>query len=303
MESVLDWGVSVILWFQKASPALDIPFKALTLMGSEPFYLVFFPLLYWCADRRVGARLIILFLFSSCVNAVAKELAGQPRPFEYDPIVQKLWDAGGGGFPSGHTQSAVVLWGYLASQLRKTWMWVVAGLLIVLVPLSRVYLGVHFPTDLLGAYVLGAGLLVLYLRFEPPVEAWLADRSIRTQLCAALAFPSLVLLLSPSVDGYQVKTAATLMGMGIGFVLEPAWAGFESGGTWWKRALRFLCGMGILFCFRQGLGLLTPYIDHDIAFRFFRYLLLGLGGALVAPWIFVSVGLAERRRKAERTAP
>ena len=80
MEGILDLGVRVVLWFQQASPTLDTPFKVLTLMGNETFYLVFFPLIYWCVDRRFGARLIVLFLSSSCVNALAKELAGQPRP-------------------------------------------------------------------------------------------------------------------------------------------------------------------------------------------------------------------------------
>lgn len=297
MESILDWGIRVVLWFQQASPALDLPFKALTLMGNEMFYLIFFPLVYWCVDRRVGARLIILFLFSSGTNAVAKQLAGQLRPFEYDPIVQRLWPTGGRGFPSGHTQSAVVIWGYLASQFRRTWLWAVAGALIVLIPLSRVYLGVHFPTDLFGGYLLGAALLVLYLRFQPAVEAWLAARNMGIQLVAALTLPSLILLLSPRIEAYQIKTAAALMGMGVGFVLERKWVRFDSGGSVRNRALRFLSGILVMVAFREGLGLFETGADHESAFRFVRYLFLGLGGALIAPWLFVSVGLAEREEK------
>lgn len=296
MESVLDWGVRVILWFQQASPTLDTPFKMLTSMGNQAFYMVFFPLLYWCIDRRIGARLIILFLFSSCLNAVAKELAAQPRPFEYDPLVQRLWQAGGGGFPSGHTQSAVVIWGYMASQFRRPWLWGLAGLLILLIPLSRVYLGVHFPTDLLGGYLLGAALLALYLRFEPRIEAWLVERGISLQLATALALPSLILLLSPKLGAYQVRTAATLMGMGVGFIFEGRWVRFDSGGVWWKRALRLLSGMAVMLVFYKGLDLFASGAGHEQAFRFVRYLLLGLGGALAAPWLFVSAGLADTRR-------
>lgn len=295
MERTLDWGVQFILWLQQASPTLDLPFKILTVMGDEAFYLIFFPLLYWCVDRRVGARLILLFLFSSCVNAVAKELAGQPRPFQYDPLVQMLSGAGGGGFPSGHTQSAVVIWGYLAWQVRKAWLWWVAGLLMVLIPLSRLYLGVHFPTDLLGGYLLGGGLLLLYLRFEPAVEAWLADRGIFVQLAAAVAIPSLILLLSPGIDGYQIRTSAGLMGMGVGFALERKWVGFESTGSGWKRGLRFLVGMLMLFGLQLGTALLLPGTNHEQVIRFTQYLLLGLGGALIAPWVFVSIGLAKKR--------
>jgi len=297
MESILDWGVRVVLWFQQASPALDLPFMALTLMGNKMFYLIFFPLVYWCVDRRVGARLIILFLLSSCTNALAKQLAGQPRPFEYDPIVQRLWPAGGWGFPSGHTQSAVVIWGYLASQFRKAWFWVIAGSLILLIPLSRVYLGVHFPTDLLGGYLLGAALLLLYLRLQPAVEAWLAARNMGIQLVLALALPSLILILSPHIEAYQIKAAAALTGMGVGFVLERKWVRFDSGGSVRNRALRFLSGILAMVVCSGGFGFLATGVDHESVFLFGGYLFLGLGGSLIAPWLFVSVGLAEREEK------
>jgi len=293
MDSILDWGSTVVQWFQQASPAMDAPFKILTVMGNEAFYLLFFPVMYWCVDRRVGARLIVLFLFSSSVNAVVKELAGQPRPFQYDAAVKKLCDAGGGGFPSGHTQGAVVIWGYLASHFRKPWLWVVASLLMILIPLSRVYLGVHFPTDLAGGYALGAALLLLFVRFEPGLEAWLAGRGLGLQVVTALAFPGLLLLLAPRVGNYQVRTVASLMGMGLGFVLERRWVGFEAGGTLTKRASRLLVGMAILLLFREGLGALAGGAGPEAVSAFVRYLLLGLGGALFAPWLFVRLGLAD----------
>ena len=93
----------------------------------------------------------------------------------------------------------------------------------------------------------------------------------------------------------QIKTAATLMGMGVGFVLERKWVGFESGGIWWKRALRLMLGLGLMLGLREGLGVLASGMNHESVFRFVRYLLLGLGGALIAPWIFVSIGLAKRK--------
>jgi len=68
----------------------------------------------------------------------------------------------GGGLPSGHTQGAVVVWGYLVSQFRRRTLWILAGFLMIGIPLSRLYLGVHFPTDLLGGYILGALCLTIY---------------------------------------------------------------------------------------------------------------------------------------------
>jgi len=63
VASSLDWGIGVVLWFQQFSPALDIPFKGLTFLGDETFYLVFMPVLYWCIDRRTGSRLFFYCYF------------------------------------------------------------------------------------------------------------------------------------------------------------------------------------------------------------------------------------------------
>jgi membrane-associated phospholipid phosphatase/putative flippase GtrA len=289
MEGVLEWGINVVLWFQQFSPALDLPFEILTFMGGEEFFLALLPLLYWCLDRRTGARLTVLFLVSYYLNTVAKVLADQPRPFEHSYQVQKLYDASGGGFPSGHTQGAVVAWGYLASQCRRTWLWIVAGLLMVLIPLSRVYLGVHFPHDLLGGYLLGAALLLLYLWLEPGVEAWLAAKSLALQLGAALVLSVLLVGLLPASD--CIKAGAMLMGMSVGFVLERRWVGFEASGVWWRRLLRFLLGIAVLFGLWMGLRVAFSGLEPVSLFRFVRYTLVALWGALGAPWVFTKLRL------------
>ena len=139
-------------------------------MGDEVFLISLLPFIFWCLNRKVGARLMVLLIFSAYINAAAKVLAGQPRPFQFDPRVQQLVEVWGNGFPSGHTQATVVLWGYLSLHYRKTLLNWIAGILIVCVPMSRVYLGVHFPIDLLGGYVIGAVILLLYRHFESDGE-------------------------------------------------------------------------------------------------------------------------------------
>jgi len=84
------------------------------------------------------------FFFSAYVNSAAKVFASQPRPFQYDSRVKQIVSTGGGGFPSGHTQGTLVFWGYLALRFRHPFLWVIAGLLIILIPLSRLYLGGSF---------------------------------------------------------------------------------------------------------------------------------------------------------------
>jgi membrane-associated phospholipid phosphatase len=293
MESILDWGINVIIWLQQFSPALDLPFKAFTFMGDQPFFMLLLPFVYWCVSRHMGARLAILFLFSTYLNAVAKVLAAQPRPYQYDPRVLLLHKASGGGFPSGHTQNAVVVWGYMASHLRRMGPWILAGCLMLLIPLSRLYLGVHFPIDLLGGYLLGATLLLLYLRLEPVVEAWLKNKGMACQLGAGFLVPLLMVLLVPNNAKYGVITGATLMGMGVGFAFERRWVRFDSGGMWWKRVLRFVVGVPVLFALWLGLRTAFYGLEPEQIYNFLRYALLGLWLGLGAPWLFVTLKLAE----------
>ena len=75
MDGLMEWGLRVIAWFQQFSPALDWPFRAFTFMGEEEFFLLLLPLVYWCLDRRTGARLTVAFLLCAYTNAVAKALA------------------------------------------------------------------------------------------------------------------------------------------------------------------------------------------------------------------------------------
>ncbi len=291
-EEILDWGVEVIRWLQQFSPALDWPFKSFNFLGNLEFFLLFMPLLYWCIDRRIGVRLVVLFLISAYINAVAKEIASQPRPFVYDASIKPLVHAGGGGLPSGHTQNAVVMWGYLAVRVKKLPMWLLAGVLMIGIPLSRVYLGVHFPTDLIGGYVIGAALLILYLKLAPGVEAWLAPKAIGWQLAAAIALPTVLIWFNLDGARYSLLAASVLLGFAPGMILERRWVRFHSDGSWLKRSVRLVVGLVILGALWKGLKVIFDGLAPQTLFRILRYTLMGLWCAWGAPWLFVRLKLA-----------
>ncbi|MGD2024058.1 MAG: phosphatase PAP2 family protein [Desulfobacterales bacterium] len=292
-EDILDWGIEVVLWFQQFSPALDLPFQSVTFLGNLEFFLLFMPLIYWCIDRRMGARLLVLFLISAYINAIAKAVVGQPRPFQYDPRVQPLVHATGGGLPSGHTQGTVVLWGYLVSQHRSRKLWIIAGFLMIAVPISRLYLGVHFPTDLLGGYLLGAILLVLYLRFVLKVEAWLVAKGVIWQTAAAVILPIILFWASPQGSRYALSACGALLGFLPGIALERRWVRFRSDGSLLKRSVRFILGLVVLFGIWLGLRFAFSELEPMSLLQAVRYACVGLWGALGAPWLFVQLRLSE----------
>lgn len=292
-EDILDWGIEVVLWFQQFSPALDLPFKSLTFLGNLEFFLILMPLIYWCLDRRTGARLLILFLISAYVNSFAKVMADQPRPFQYDSRVRALVQVSGGGLPSGHTQGAVVVWGYLVSQFRRRTLWILAGFLMIGIPLSRLYLGVHFPTDLLGGYILGALLLVLFLKFALKVEAWLVRKEFFWQIASAIVLPILLILIHPKGSLYALSAAGVLLGFAPGVVLERRWVRFCCEGSFMRQILRFGAGIIVLFGIWMGLRVAFAGLEPVPLFRVVRYALSGLWCALGAPWMFVRLRIAE----------
>ena len=296
MESVLNWGIEVVLWFQQFSPALDLPFKVLTSLGDKEFYLLLMPLVYWCIDRRAGARLFMLLLFSACLNEGAKLLADQPRPFNYDPRVIKFVHEDSGGLPSGHTQSAVVVWGYLAYCFKKKPLWLLAGFLILAIPLSRIYLGAHFPSDLLGGYVLGALVLFLFLRLDSVLESWFTQKGLLYQLCMSMGLPVLLILFVPSGNEGLLTALGALMGVATGVVLERRWVRFSSEGRWWQQVIRYLVGIVILVGVWLGLRFAFAQLEPADLYRVIRYALVGLWGGLGAPWLFVQLKLAGKKR-------
>jgi len=292
MQQIWQWGLDLIRTIQLIhGPTLDAIFKAITFMGEEEFFLLLLPLIFWCVDFAVGVRLALAFLLSTYVNTGLKDLVAHPRPFDLDPSV-RLADASGYGLPSGHSQSAVVVWGTIAAGFRKAWLWVVAALLVLLIGFSRIYLGVHFPTDVFSGWAIGALFLVAYLALEPHVAVWLKRAGLAVQLALAIAVPLVLLLIYPTQD--TASPMAVMMGMGVGIALTMRWTPFSASGPLWQRAVRFLVGLLGLLVLYLGLKLLFPGEGEPLYFilRVVRYALVGLWAGLGAPWLFRRLRLA-----------
>ena len=293
MDPIWQWGLDLIRAVQSVhGPVLDTIFKAITFMGEEDFFIVLLPLILWCVDFGFGARLAFFFLFSAIVNSGAKSLIGHPRPCDLDPQV-KLHDYKGRyGFPSGHSQSAVVVWGAVASYAHKRWVWAVAILLMVLIGFSRIYLGVHFPTDVLGGWTLGAILLIVYIFLVPRIEAWLKSTSLVVRLGLVVVIPLALVLIHTTDD--SLSAMGVFLGAGVGIVLTGQWVPFSAAGPLWQRAVRLLLGAAVLLALRFGLKAIFP--DEGEALyalaRFVRYVLIGLWAGLGAPWMFLKLRLA-----------
>lgn len=141
-------------------------FLVMTRFGEYLLPFSAFAVIYWCINKRIGAFLILSCGFSMMMNLLIKNIACIYRPWIIDarikPVDAALKYAGGYSFPSGHTTIAVSCWGAIGVFWRKVkGMLPLMLLLCLLVGLSRNYVGVHTPQDIVIAVLVAVVVLVL----------------------------------------------------------------------------------------------------------------------------------------------
>ena len=213
MDSLLNAGINLIVMLQGLGTWLTMPMKAFSFLGSEDFFMMVLPLLYWSIDAALGLRVGIILLVGSSLNDAAKLAFHGPRPYWFSTKVQAFASETTFGLPSGHSSTAVGVWGMLASQIRKPWAWITAIIIILLIGISRMYLGVHFPTDVVVGWIFGALILWIILRLWEPTSIWLKKRSMGEQILAAFVFTLVLIglaLIPASIlrtTGWQIPTS------------------------------------------------------------------------------------------------
>lgn len=286
MEPLLQWGLEAIRTVQQMqTPLLNSFFSAVSGLGSSFFLLLVLPALFWCVDYRLGMRVAVVCTLSAFCNSSLKVLFAQPRPFDLDPALG-IGRAGGYGLPSGHAQESMVLWGSIAHWVQKKWFWAVTVTFLVLIGFSRIYLGVHFPTDVLAGWAAGIVLLGLYIVFYPLIENWVTGRTLLLQLLLVLVVPLGLLLMHGGV--VVVYQAGMLLGIGAGAVVKARVVPFASQCTKEKAVARYAIGVTIL---AGSLSLLRGVYSHQpptahLTAGFFHSACNGIWLSLGAPWLF-----------------
>jgi hypothetical protein len=195
------------------------------------------------------------------------------------------------GLPSGHAQSTAVFWGVLAPVFRRPWGLVLGILAPLIIGLSRIYLGVHFPTDVLAGWLLG-GLIVLgdALYGDKAQEA-LEKAPARWIILGA----ALIALGMNFLNRDDTSSSGVFLGTVAGFVFADRRVQFRIPARLGRRLLCYLLGMAVTGILYFGLKALFPGKGSDYydLLRFVRYGALGLWVSLGAPWVFVRLGLME----------
>jgi membrane-associated phospholipid phosphatase len=296
MESLVEslvvlWGLGFVQWVQSfRNPFLDSFFLAINYLGDAYFFLVLIPLFYWCIHKKFGYRFALVLGFSTYLNLILKDLFATPRPYEYDSNLYLPAKETTYGIPSFHAQQATLTWGYVSTQFKVRWLWVLAILIPLSVSIGRMYVGVHFPQDVIVGAGIGLALFAGYAKYEPRAGEWFtAHASLAMKLIVATLVPLALATIRLTLE--TATNLGTLMGFAVGLVLEEEFVRFDTRGEWWKQIVKFGSGAIVLLGLQQGLKLLMPEAPVT---NYIRYSILGFWLALGAPWVFVRAGLAAR---------
>lgn len=319
LESLYDWGLEVIRTFQAAgNPALTLLAKGFTALGEPAFYLAVFAILFWCIDEKKGFWLGMTVFLSNGVNLALKDALRVPRPFIRNPSVALIPETGF-STPSGHAQNSTAFWvsaaarGTGGGKRRRAARIVLAIALSLCIGLSRVYLGVHYPTDVLAGWAVGALVALASAAILPRAMAALGGsarwqafiaagraraaesgktlRAYKLALAAALAFAlNAISPLDSSMGGLTFGFAA-----GYVYLTDSRARAFRaSSGTWAQKAARLAFALAVLALIYFGLKAILP--GEGSAYyglcRFIRYGLVGLWASLGAPRLFQRLSLA-----------
>ncbi|MBO6060531.1 MAG: phosphatase PAP2 family protein [Clostridia bacterium] len=279
------------------TPFFNGVMSGVTILGEEMAFIVIGLILFWCFDKKYGYRFLFMYVAGNFLNQLLKSIFMIPRPWVIDEdfeIVEAAREgASGWSFPSGHTQSAVLLYGGLSRRVKKWWGYLIAAVLILLIGYSRMYLGVHTLLDVGVSLITGLLLIAfteaLFDRIGDGVKPFTIACAVLAVLCIGLIIFTKTLPESETYND-QVKGAYMLFGTTFGLLaggyIEKRFINFDPKSKWWVQIIKVVVGLALVLALRVGLKKLLGLISSDSSMDAIRYFAMSFFALGVYPLFF-----------------
>ena len=285
------------------NPFFDFIFSLITYCGDEIVFMAVAIILFWCVSKKEGYYILSLGFVGTIINQFLKLAFRIPRPWVKDPsftIVESAREAASGySFPSGHTQNSVGTFGGIAYAFKKKWVRITCIVLAILVPFSRMYLGVHTPLDVFVS--VGIALALIFV-IRPIILKAEEHREIMyiflgTMLVFSIAYLLYVELYNfpADIDEHNyasgLKNAYTLLGaiigMAISYPIENRYVKFETKDKWYINVIKVALGLSLVLGIKAGLKPILNWIfaGHACADAF-RYMFIVIFAVCIYPLLF-----------------
>ena len=238
-----DWEVNLIEWLQKTiGSAGQAIAKAVTFIGGETVMLLVLLVVLFCYKKEAGKRCGFTMVAASMWFPMIKNIVLRIRPYMAHPeriealtVVQEDADPldiiqQGYSFPSGHSANSVAMYGSIAREIRKKWMWWLAVIVPLMIGLSRFVVGVHYPTDVLAGWLVGLAAI----GFSALLEKKVKKEWVRSAILLAVTVPGIFWCTSRD----YFTSLGLLIGMVTVFPYEKKYINFQDTKNVWAMILR-----------------------------------------------------------------
>ncbi len=250
-------------------------FKLVSSLANETLYLVIISFLYWCVSKRKAFHMIVMLCFSGYIGIMVKEFMKIPRPYTYDGI-EALYEksAAGYSFPSTHVQLSTTFWGSFMILCKKRIVWIIGIIFIILVAISRLYLRVHWLSDIIGAVLFSVIVVYLYTK----VTMGLSDRNFILLQRIILAVSLIMYVMTSQVD--NLKLLGVLTGSTIGIMLENHFINMNESNDFKMQVVKTVLGLSIMLIMQFILKKVIPDMYY------LRYAVTGITITFLCPFMF-----------------
>ncbi len=297
----------------------DFIFLVITGLGAEVAFMAVAVTIFWCFSKKDGYYVLSVCFIGTLINQFLKLIFRIPRPWVQDPDFQAVESAiegaEGYSFPSGHTQNAVGTFGSIAIFAKKNWLRITCITLCVLIPFSRMYLGVHTPLDV-GVSILIALVLIfaikpiIYKSEEKPLVMYIF---LGAMLILSISYVLFVELYDFGADidshNYEsgLKNAYTLLGALLGMIvaypIERKYVNFQVEAKWYTQIFKSAVGLGLIVGLKELLKFpLNAMFPELTVARAIRYAIMVFVAVAIYPLTFKYFKKLEDKIEAKRTS-
>jgi membrane-associated phospholipid phosphatase len=270
---------------------LNAVFEGITFLGEETLIILLVVALWFAVDKKLAQQVFFVTATSLSVNGIIKNLAQVPRPFTKGVSCVRLDTATGYAFPSGHTQGFATWSSFFAVKFKKTWLSVLVGVLIVLVAISRLYLGAHYPSDVIVGVALGVGSSVLcgYL-FEKVKDV---KKLYLWTLLIITPFIVYFLCVADPLFADLFKTFGMIGGMVAVSFLDEKTAPLSYDVAWWKKLIRIVLGVVLAVALKEVIKLVNVFdvVQISLLIDAVRYFIVVMTVGYLCPLLFKKIKL------------